>query len=168
MVGGPGFLPGDDLVEESERPIKLIIEQPHRIENFAKCRGCFCPVGSSERKDAVVAQIPHDRRIGNLIGSKASRSERRLGGTGNDLNELENLHLIDRIWQRFRDIRDAWEKVGVGVHETVSHGGPMIEAMIEIADAGLFLGVAREEFGIESHNRFSDGLPFHLAASILG
>jgi hypothetical protein len=84
------------------------------------------------------------------------------------LNELENLHLIDRIWQRFRDVRDAREKLGVGVHEAVSYGGPMIEAMIEIADAGLFLGVAREEFGIESHDRFSDGLPFHLAASILG
>src|SRR5580700_10789312 len=152
-----GFLPGDDLVKESERAVELFIEQPHRIENLAECRGCFCPVRPSEGEDAVVAQIAHDRRIGNYIRSKVPRSERRLGGARNDLNELENLHLVDRIWQCFRDVRDAREKLGVRVHETVSDRGPMIEAMIESAGAGLFRGVAREEFGIESHDRLSDG-----------
>jgi hypothetical protein len=56
-----------DLVEFGQRSFEFVIEEPHRIENFAE--GCrrFCPVGLSKGEDAVVAQKSHDRRVGNFI-----------------------------------------------------------------------------------------------------
>src|SRR4051812_2221792 len=56
-----------DLVESRQRPFKFVIEEPHRIENFAEACRCFCPVGLPKGEDAVVAQISHNRRVGNSM-----------------------------------------------------------------------------------------------------
>src|SRR5262245_10933 len=50
-----------DLFESGPGALELIVEQPHRIEDFAKSRGDFCSVGLAEREHAVVAQVCHDR-----------------------------------------------------------------------------------------------------------
>src|SRR5262249_12237188 len=84
------------------------------------------------------------------------------------LDELEEFHLIDRIRQGSRDHRYSQKKLRVSVHEAVSHGGPMIEAMIQIANACLFSIVPIAQCGIEGHDRFLDRRPFLLAASIFG
>src|SRR5258708_6703454 len=65
-------LPRLDLVEFGERPFKFVIEEPHRIKNFAEGCGCSCPVGLSKGEDAVVSQISHDPRVGNSIGEQVS------------------------------------------------------------------------------------------------
>ena len=54
------------------------------------------------------------------------------------------------------------------VHQAVAHSGPVIEAMIQIADPRLFLVVARAQRGIEGRNRLLDRRPFPLAVLILG
>src|SRR5437870_3824844 len=88
-----------DLVEFGRRSFKFVIEEPHRIENFAQGCRCFCPVGLSKGEDAVVAQKTHDPRVGNLEFGQVARFESGPGRTGNDLHQLEQLHLIDRIRQ---------------------------------------------------------------------
>src|SRR5262249_38173195 len=119
-----------DLVEFGQRPFEFVIEEPHRIENFAEGRRCFRPVGPSEGEDAIVAQKSHDRRVGNSIVGEVARFESGPGRAGNDLDELEKLHLIDRIRQRFHDRGYLREQLCVRVHEAVSHGGPVIESTI--------------------------------------
>ena len=61
------FLLRFDLAEFGQRAIEYIIEEPHRIQNFAHGRGCFRSVGLSEGKHAVVAQVSHDSRLGNPV-----------------------------------------------------------------------------------------------------
>src|SRR5258708_4618696 len=56
-----------DLFEFGQRSFKFVIEEPHRIENFAEGCRCFCPVNLSKGKDAIVAQISHYRRVRNFM-----------------------------------------------------------------------------------------------------
>src|SRR5712671_1246028 len=49
------LLPSLDLVELGQGAFKLVVEEPHRIENFAEGCRCFCPVSLSKGEDAVVA-----------------------------------------------------------------------------------------------------------------
>ena len=64
------FLPHLDILECRKRALELVVEQPHRIEDFAEGRGGSCPVGLAKGEDAVVAQISHDRRVGNAIAEQ--------------------------------------------------------------------------------------------------
>src|SRR5215467_7116457 len=123
-----------DLVELGERAFEFAVEQPHRVENFAEACRRFRPVGLSEREDAVVAQISHDRGVGDPVIGQIAGIERSPGRTRNDLNELEQLHLIDRIWQCLHDRGYTREHVCMRVHERVSHRGPVIVSMIQIAN----------------------------------
>src|SRR5207342_1037129 len=50
------FLLRFDLAEFGQRAIEYIIEEPHRIQNFAHGSGCPRPVGFSKGKHAVIAQ----------------------------------------------------------------------------------------------------------------
>src|SRR5262249_32214225 len=61
-----------DLVVFGERAFELVVEQPHRVHDLAEVRGGFCPVGAAIGEDAVVAQIAHDRRIGNAVGGEVA------------------------------------------------------------------------------------------------
>src|SRR4026209_1863019 len=63
----PAFLLRFDLAEFGQRTVEYIIEQPHRIQNFAHGRGCFGSVSLAIGKHAVVAQISHDSRLGNPV-----------------------------------------------------------------------------------------------------
>src|SRR5262245_11278504 len=56
-----------DLVEHGQHPLEFVVEEPHRIENIAEGGRCPGPVSPSEGQNAVVPQISHDRRIGDLI-----------------------------------------------------------------------------------------------------
>src|SRR4029079_16498543 len=94
-----------DVAEFGQRAIKYIIEEPHRIENFAHGRRCLGPVGLAIGKHAVVAQISHDSRLGNPVIEQVSRIERAFGRAGNDLDKLEKSHLIDRVRQGLHDGR---------------------------------------------------------------
>src|SRR6185437_2507743 len=53
-------LPVSDLLENGQCSFKFTVEEPHRVENFAEARGCFCPVSVSEGEDTVVTQVSHD------------------------------------------------------------------------------------------------------------
>ena len=44
----------------------------NRIENFAQGSRCSRPVGLSKGEDAVVAQISHDRRVGNSMAGQVA------------------------------------------------------------------------------------------------
>src|SRR5712692_2436154 len=66
------LLPSLDLVEFGPRSFKFVVEEPHRVENFAESGRCFCPVGSSKGEDAVVAQISHDPRLGNFVADEVA------------------------------------------------------------------------------------------------
>src|SRR6478735_4576621 len=61
------FLLRFDLAEFGQRAIEYIIEEPHRIQNFAHGCRCFRSVSLTERKHAVVAQVSHDSRLGNPV-----------------------------------------------------------------------------------------------------
>src|ERR1700722_8311470 len=61
------FLPRLDFVEFGQRPFEFFVEQPHRIENFAEGRRWSWPVNLAKAEDSVIAQISHERRIGDLI-----------------------------------------------------------------------------------------------------
>ena len=61
------LLPSLDLIEFGQRSLKLVIEEPHRIENFADGCRCSCPVSLSKGEDAVVAQISHYRGVRDFI-----------------------------------------------------------------------------------------------------
>src|SRR5262245_28474919 len=52
-----------DLRELRPCAFKFVVEQPHRIEDFAKCRGSSCAVRLAESENAVVAQELHDPRV---------------------------------------------------------------------------------------------------------
>src|SRR6266516_4500012 len=126
------------------------------------------PVDLTEGEDAVVAQISHYGPVGNCISGEVARFERRLGRSRNDLDELEQPHLIDRIWQCSHDRRYLREKVGERAHKSISHGGPVIEPMIQIADPCLFLVVASAQCRIKGRDRLSDRRPFLLPISVFG
>ena len=91
-----------------------------------------------------------------------------LVGRGNDLDELKQLHLIDRIWQCFHDRRYLRENICVCVHQAISHGGPVIEPMIQIADPCLFLVVAKAQCGIKGCDRLFYRRPLLSAILIFG
>src|SRR5690606_11813233 len=56
-----------DLAEFQQRLLEVVIEQPHRVKNFTQgCRRSG-PVVFPKGEDAVVAQVSHDRRIGDLV-----------------------------------------------------------------------------------------------------
>ena len=59
--------PNPDLVEFGQRSFKFVIEEPHRIKNFAEGCGFFCSVSLSKSEDAIVSQISHDSRVGYFI-----------------------------------------------------------------------------------------------------
>jgi hypothetical protein len=61
------LLPGPDLVEFGQRSFKFVIEEPHRIENFAEGSGRFSPVSLSKREDAIVSQVSYDGQVRNPI-----------------------------------------------------------------------------------------------------
>src|SRR6516165_8983470 len=130
--------PSLDFFGFRKRSFKFLVEEPHRIKNFAEGSRCSCPVSLAKGENAVVAQISHDCRVRYPVVDQAAGPQRGPCRRGNDLDELKELHLIDRIRQCFHDRRYLREKVRVGVHEAVSHCGPMVEAMIEIADPCLF------------------------------
>ena len=58
-----GLFPGPDPVEFGHRSFKLVVEEPHRIEDFAESCRCLGSVGASICEDAVVSQISHDSRL---------------------------------------------------------------------------------------------------------
>src|SRR5580704_19796213 len=66
------LLPTCDLFQHGQRALEFVVEEPHRIENFAEGCGCFRPVGLSKGEDAVVAQISHDGRVGNSIAGQVA------------------------------------------------------------------------------------------------
>jgi hypothetical protein len=57
------LLPGPDSVEFGQRSFKFVVEEPHRIEDFAESCRCLGSVGASIRENAVVSQISHDPRL---------------------------------------------------------------------------------------------------------
>jgi len=122
--------PNHDLVEFGQRSFKFVIEEPHRIKNFAEGCRFFCSVSLSKSEDAIVSQIPHDPRVGNFIVGKITRLECGPGRRRDDLDEFEKLHLIDRVRHRFHDRRHLREKIRVCADKGISHGGPVIEPMI--------------------------------------
>src|SRR5476651_2377888 len=61
------FLLSLDLIKFRQRSFKFVIEEPHRIENFAEGCRCSRPVCLSEGEHAVVAQIKHDLRVGDSV-----------------------------------------------------------------------------------------------------
>lgn len=67
---GLTLLPRLDIVECGKRSFELFIEEPHRIENLAEGCRCFCPIGRAKGEDAIVSQIFHDRRVGNIIAEQ--------------------------------------------------------------------------------------------------
>ena len=69
----------------SQRSREYIIEEPHRIQNFAHGRRCFRSVSLAKGKHAVIAQVSHDTRFGNPVIDQIARIERGYGRTGNDL-----------------------------------------------------------------------------------
>src|SRR5512139_638770 len=83
------FLLRFDLAEFGQRAIEYIIEEPHRIQNFAHGRGCLRPVSLTKGEHAVVAQVSHDSRLRNPVIQQVSRIERGFGRAGNDLDKLE-------------------------------------------------------------------------------
>ena len=62
----------------------------------------------------------------------------------------------------------AQEKLGMCVHEAVSHGGPVIEAMVRAANPRLFFVVASDQRRIKGRDRLLDRRPFPLTVSIFG
>ena len=84
------------------------------------------------------------------------------------MDELKELHLIDRIRQRSHDCRDLQEKIGVGVGETISHRGPVIEPMIQTANPRLLLVVASAQGGIKGRDRRLYRRPLLAAILVLG
>src|SRR5512144_2974206 len=87
------FLLRFDLAEFGQRAIEYIIEEPHRIQNFAHGCRCFRSVSLAEGKHAVVAQVSHDSRLGNPVIKHIARIECGFGRAGNDLDKLEKSHL---------------------------------------------------------------------------
>src|SRR5262249_60641633 len=118
------------LVELGQRTVKYIIEEPHRIENFAHRCGRLCAVSFTEGEHAVIAQVSHDSRFGNPVISQVTGIERGLGRTWNDLDQFEESHLIDWVRQSFHDRRYAREQIRVRVHQAVPHSGPVIVSRI--------------------------------------
>src|SRR5579872_1391058 len=58
------------LVKFETRLLEFGVEKPHRVENLpVVCRGSRA-IGLAKGKDAVVAQISHDRRVGNSVGKQ--------------------------------------------------------------------------------------------------
>ena len=138
-----------DLVEPGLRALELFVEEPHRGEDLAVVHRGSGPVGPAEGEHAVVAQVAHDLRIGDSIAGQVTRPERRPRRARNDLDELEDFHLIDRVRKRFQDRRYLQEDLGMGVHQAVAHRGPVIEALIVVANPRLLLVVAGADRGIE-------------------
>src|SRR5271165_2111670 len=56
-----------DLVQSCDGLAELVVEQPHRVEDFAERRRGLRAVDVAEGEDAVVAQISHDGWIGNPV-----------------------------------------------------------------------------------------------------
>src|SRR5579883_113951 len=63
---------GLDLLEFRAGLFELDVEQPHRVEDFAEACGGSRPLGLSKRKDAIVAQIFHDSRVGDAIAEQVA------------------------------------------------------------------------------------------------
>src|SRR6266436_5428765 len=116
-----------DRVEFEEHSFKFVVEEPHRIEDFAQSCRRLGSVGASKRKDAVVSQISHDPRLRNSVVGKAARPESASGRSRDDLNEFKELHLIDRIRQHSHDRRYLRKKISVRVYKAIPHGDPVIE-----------------------------------------
>src|SRR5262249_52547447 len=89
--------PGPGLVEFGQRSFEFAVEEEHRIEDFAEGYRGPRSVGAAKREHAVVPQVTHDPRVGHPLVGKGTRPESRPGRTRDDLNELEQLHLVDRI-----------------------------------------------------------------------
>src|SRR6202161_10725 len=127
----PGYL---GLVELRQCGRELVVEQPHGIENLAKGGGRSGPVSAPEREDAVVAEISHDRRIGDAIAGEVAGIKRGPGRRRDDLHELKDLHLIDRVWQRLHDGGYLPEQLGVRIHQAVAGRDSVIITAIEISE----------------------------------
>ena len=67
-----------------------------------------------------------------LYSARLGDADRGFGEAGNDLDQFEQLHLIDRVRQHFRG-RGLREDVHMGVHQGIPHGGPVVKPMILIA-----------------------------------
>src|ERR1700738_744109 len=150
------------------RSFKFGIEEPHRIKNFAESCRCSCPVSLSKGENAIVSQISHDRRVGNCIVDQVAGLERGPGRGGYNLDEFKELHLIDRIWQCFHDRRYLRENICVCVHKGVSHGGPVVEPMIQITNPCLFLVVAKAQCRIKGCYRLFYRCPLLSTILIFG
>ena len=74
-----------------------------------------------EREDAVVAQITHDSRIRNFVARQVAGPEGSSGWRRHDLDQLEDLHLIDRVGQGLYDRRNLLEQIGVSPDKPDSH-----------------------------------------------
>jgi hypothetical protein len=58
------------LVKFETRLLEFGVEKPHRVEDFPViCRGSSA-IGLTKGEDAVVAQISHDRWVGNSVGKQ--------------------------------------------------------------------------------------------------
>jgi hypothetical protein len=55
--------------------------------------------------------------------------ERGPGRSRNDLDEFKQFHLIDWIWQRFRDRLYLRENIRLCGRERISNSGPVVEPM---------------------------------------
>ena len=149
------------------RAFELVVEQPHRVEDLAVGRRGFRPVRLAEGEDGVVAQVAHDARVGDAIGREVAGRQRRARRRGHDLDQLEQLHLVDLIGQHLHDRRDLREQVGVRVHQPVAHAGPVVVALVALADARHLLGVARNQRRVERRDLGQDRCPRALPLAIL-
>src|ERR1041385_7507048 len=162
------LLPALDLIEFCERTLEFTVEQPHRVEDLAKRRRFLRPVGWAEGEDAVVAQIAHDPGVGNPVTGQIAGPQRRPRRRRNDLDQLEEFHLIDRIGKHFYDGRDLHEELRVGAHQAVAHSNPMVEPEVQMAEARFFFVVASSQRGIEGGDLLFDSGPFLAATPALG
>ena len=119
-----------DVVEFDQRTFKFLIEEPHCIKNFAKSRSFLCPVSFPEGKNTIVSQISHDPPVGDCIVGQVARLKSSLSRRWDNLDEFEEFHLVDRIYESLADRCYLQEKIRLCVHESISYSGPVIEPMI--------------------------------------
>src|SRR5687767_381049 len=159
---------GFNLVEFGPRALEFDVEQPHRFENFAEGRRCLRPVRLAESEDAVVAQVPHDPRVCYSVIREVARLERGPCRAWNDLDELEELHLVDFIRQHLHNRRQLREKLRVRVHQAIAHRGPVVEPLVDAASPPFLPIVAGGHPGSKRRNPRPYRRPSPPALVVLG
>ena len=96
-----------------------------------------------------------------------ARLERLACRRGDELDELEELHLIDLAGEHLHDRGKLREEAGVRVHQAVAHRGPVIVALVDALGARLFFGVAGGERWIEVCELWLERRPLPAAVAIL-